>query len=382
MTRTTRVLGQLLLAVGAWALGVPLRMPPTSSRAAVHPRMGEPESTLQLARLQCPQGVDATLFSEVLLEYGALYVSVSDGDAGSDAEQPIYAVHPPGRVDPALTTKPEDALESWDELLAARKLWSNASLEVGFMADANVESILLLCSASAGLEQLPRFQIDALQPRDWVSEVQSNWPPVVLPGCLTIRFPWHTDDDVAAVSPAASGPAIPSLTLHPGMAFGTGEHSTTQLCCEELRRLLETGPLQGCTVLDYGSGSGVLSFAALHFGAAAAVGVEIDPEALVVSEQNARENGMEDRFSALLPEAEGARGASYPLVVANILAGTIVELAPLLASRVGAGGTILFSGIWGEEQTARVLAAPSFGCIDFAPPAVRDGWVLLKGVRR
>ena len=254
------------------------------STACMTPHAGDdycatsPPPVMQLAKLACPTEADAVLLSEMLLEVGALYVSLSDADAGSDAEVPLFAVHPSDAPDGAmiLTDAPEAAaadggydphlMETWDELMSARRLWANAALEVGFSADANVEAALLLCAASAEIA-LPRFTIEAVGKRDWVSEVQSNWPPVMLPGCLTIRFPWHTDADVAALGDEAP-PA--SVTLHPGMAFGTGEHATTQLCCAALL----DSELEGATVLDYGSGSGVLAFAALLFGASRAVRAE------------------------------------------------------------------------------------------------------------
>lgn len=134
-------------------------------------------------------------------------------------------------------------------------------------------------------------------------------------------------------------------------------------------------------VLDYGAGSGVLAFAALLFGASHAVAVEIDREALAISLLNARENHMEAQYEALLPEDEAKRKATYPVVVANILAGTLIELQPLLSSRVEQGGTLIMSGIWGEEQAAKVMAAYE-STIDFATPAYQDGWALLRGMRR
>jgi len=380
-------------------LGLSLMLDPPLRPAAQHFRRGYPVATadatnppLQLARLQCPSEADAVLLSEVLLEAGALYVSLEDADAGSDAEVPIFAVHPPGAPDGThvLTQTPgkavtapstsDETLESWEELMTARKLWSNAALEVGFAADADVESALLFCAATAGIKECPRFSITTVGQRDWVSEVQSNWPPVVLPGCLCIRFPWHTDADVAALALDEAPPH--EVVLHPGMAFGTGEHATTQLCCEALKRFLQGGAAQtgSATLLDYGSGSGVLAFAALLFGAEHAVGVEIDPQALVISRLNARENGLGSSFEAMLPEEESARDAAYPLVVANILAGTLIELQPLLVRRVEAGGTLLLSGIWGQAQADKVIDAFA-GEMSFGPPVTRNGWVLLQGTR-
>ena len=110
-----------------------------------------------------------------------------------------------------------------------------------------------------------------------------------------------------------------------------------------------------------------------------AVGVEIDPQALAASVRNAEENGLGDRFDAMLPDAEAAAAGDerYPLVVANILAGTLVELAPLIAARVAAGGTLLLSGIWGQEQATRVTeayAAQGFGSCE---SRATNEWTLL-----
>ena len=88
-------------------------------------------------------------------------------------------------------------------------------------------SVLTTAGLSAGEVG---YSVDDLAPKDWVVEVQSNWPPIALPGCLTIRFPWHSAEDVAAATTKGQE-ALPVITLHPGMAFGTGEHATTQLCC-------------------------------------------------------------------------------------------------------------------------------------------------------
>ena len=343
------------------------------------------EAALQLVRMQCPVGLSAHELSEALLEMGAAYVCVSDGAAGTAAEEPLFAEHKPG------STKFEYEIQTWTQLTEARQLWSNASLEVGFAPSADVEGTLLAAAAISGLSSLPRFSISALAQRDWVSDVQSSWPPIHLPGCLTIRFPWHKDADVAAARASAATAADDvELMLHPGMAFGTGEHATTQLCCLAIRRLLgDSSAFRGSSLLDYGSGSGVLAFAALRFGARRAVGVEIDPDALAVSVVNAEMNGLAADFDAFLPSAEPS--VQYDIVVANILAGTIIELRALLRARVAPGGKLLLSGIFGPEQAARVQAAftdleaavgtaegPALGLFEVV---YKDGWALLEATR-
>src|SRR5690606_29936277 len=121
------------------------------------------------------------------------------------------------------------------------------------------------------------------------------------------------------------------VRLDPGLAFGTGTHPTTALCLEWLDGL----ELRGQRVLDFGCGSGILAIAALKLGAATAVGVDNDPQAITASIDNAERNGVARRLSVYLPGAEPA--ASYPVVVANILASALDALAPILAERVEIG---------------------------------------------
>jgi len=325
-----------------------------------------------LVHMQSPASTGAMFWSEVLMESGAMCVSLSDGAFGTAEEEPIYSVHAPGSVEPEL--------ETWGQLLEARHLWSNTSMEVGFAVGTDVEATLLFAAASAGLDAPPRFRIENLMETDWVTQVQANWPPIVIPGCLLIRFPWHPLEAEIAAERQIS-PALPALTLQPGMAFGTGEHPTTQLCCEAVQAALARPELRGCDVLDYGSGSGVLAFAALLFGAARARGVEIDREAVKTSIRNADENGLGARYEALHPDDEDD-SVTYRLVVANILAGTLTQLQPLMAARVAAGGTLLLSGIWGEGQAAQVRAAYAD---DFAVDETQIGegdWCCIRLTRR
>lgn len=318
-----------------------------------------------LVRMQCPHAVDGHLWSELLVDAGALFVSLSDAHSGTDAEEAIFHAHPPGATSAELLQR------SGADCISGHltPVWSNSRLEVGFAPDVDVEATLLLAAAVAG-ESPPRFEVEVLGARDWVSQVQSNWKPVELAGCLRILFPWHEPDEAHP---------LPSLRLQPGMAFGTGEHATTQLCCRAIHSLLK-GRLSGCSaMLDYGSGSGVLGLAALLFGCERAVGVEIDPYALKVSRTNAADNGMAGRFVAVLPAAEEA--GEYELVAANILARTLIELEATLSSRVAPRGTLLLSGIWGDEQVHNVIDAFSPAFTEFAT-SWQDGWALVSARRR
>lgn len=164
------------------------------------------------------------------------------------------------------------------------------------------------------------------------------------------------------------------IDLDPGLAFGTGHHATTALCLE----WLDQAPLAGCTLIDFGCGSGILAIAALKLGAARAVAVDHDPQALEATLDNARTNGVDERLSLYEPERVPREAAD--LLVANILAGPLVELSPTLRQLTKQGGLLALSGILNHqaEMVSHAYRA------DFAlePPAERDGWVLITGQRQ
>lgn len=176
------------------------------------------------------------------------------------------------------------------------------------------------------------------------------------------------------------------LRLDPGLAFGTGTHPTTALCLEWLDTLSTAAgdarpPLQGTLMLDYGCGSGILAIAALLLGAAEAIAVDLDPQALLATRSNAALNGVDARLSTCLPEglsaALGPRRAD--ILVANILAGPLESLLPEFANRLAAGGLIALSGILVGQEHALAAAAGTWFRLD--PPALKDDWVRLSGQR-
>jgi ribosomal protein L11 methyltransferase len=171
-------------------------------------------------------------------------------------------------------------------------------------------------------------------------------------------------------------PADPDLVvvrLDPGLAFGTGTHATTALCLEWLDGL----DLAGRTVLDVGCGSGVLAIAALKLGARAAHGVDLDPQALLASRDNAQANGVSDELG-LAAALDGS--ARFDVVVANILAGALEELAPAICAALQPGAALALSGIL-EAQAGEVMACYEPWCRELST-RTRDGWVLVSGIRR
>ncbi|MCH4563769.1 50S ribosomal protein L11 methyltransferase [Halomonas sp. EGI 63088] len=218
-------------------------------------------------------------------------------------------------------------------------------------------------------EPFPEVEVELLADRDWEREWMDDFAPLRMGQRLWIVPSWHEPPEPGAVN----------LHLDPGLAFGTGTHPTTALCLEWLDGLAVAGELAGREVLDVGCGSGILAIAALKLGAASAVGTDIDPQALQASRDNAERNAIaEADFRLCYPEQLDAGG--YPVVLANILAGPLVELAATIAGHVAPGGRLALSGIL-EPQAEEVLEAYRAEGLLMDEPVVREGWVRLSGYR-
>jgi len=192
-------------------------------------------------------------------------------------------------------------------------------------------------------------------------------------GQRTWIVPWNHDlPDGADTTDAAV------VRLDPGLAFGSGTHPTTALCLQWLDSVAGEGELTDRTVLDFGCGSGILALAALKLGAARAVGVDNDPQALLATHDNAERNGVAARLSVHLPQDEPV--ATYPVVVANILASALVALADTLAARVAPGGRIALSGILaGQEDDVLARYAQDFEQLQVAR---LEDWIRITGIRQ
>ena len=283
---------------------------------------------------------EAELLSDTLMNHGALSTAIEDAHAGTAQEQPIFGE--PG--------------------MPAEAVWQQSLIVALFDADADVGTAVAAAAAEAALP-LPPYTQENLPEQDWVRLTQSQFDPIRISEHLYITPSWH---------PQPEDGGIVNLQLDPGLAFGTGSHPTTRLCLQWLEREL----LGGESVLDYGCGSGILAIAALKLGAAQASGVDIDPQALRASCDNAANNGVDARFYLpdTLPEGQ------FDVVVANILANPLRLLGDMLASRTRPGGRIALSGILEEQlQEMSLLYAQWF---DLNPPAADNGWVCISGVRK
>ena len=227
-----------------------------------------------------------------------------------------------------------------------------------FVAGADPGRALAEALARCGAPLRP-YTVRAIEDDDWVRRSQAHFAPVRV-GRLWIGASWH-----------AAPVDCTCMRLDPGLAFGTGSHASTRLVLAYLDRVVRGGE----AVLDYGCGSGVLAIAAAKLGAARIDAVDNDPIALDVTRDNARLNAVELR--AFVPEA--LPRDRYDLVVANILAQPLIELAPRLAGHARRGAGIALSGLL-ASQAEEVLRAyrPMF---DMDVTAREDDWVLLSGVR-
>ena len=277
----------------------------------------------------------AEVATEVFVGAGALSVTYQDA-----ADEPI--------LEPGLGEHP---------------VWSATRVLALFAEDSDAGRITQRLREALHDAEI-EARIERLKDRDWSSTWRETFHAMRFGARLWV------------VPTGEQSPESDAVTIHldPGLAFGTGTHITTALCLE----WLDAHPPLDREVIDYGCGSGILAIAASKLGARHVCAVDIDPQALLATRENAERNGMGPRVEALLPEALDARPVD--LVIANILANPLIDLAEALAGHVSSEGYIVLTGIL-ADQAADVMSAyrPWF---EFCEPVEREGWVLLEGVRR
>ena len=253
------------------------------------------------------ENTQAEQFGELLFENGALSVTMLDA-----ADQPIY--------EPPLNTTP---------------LWKETQLKTLFEIGTNVDELLDELQSKWG-KQLPFFDIEELEDEDWIQKGTADFHAMQFGKRLWVCPSWESEiNQQDAVI----------IQLDPGLAFGTGAHPTTSLCL----KWLDDHDLKGKTVLDFGCGTGILAIAALKLGAATAIGTDNDPQALDASKENAQNNQVD--IELYLPEKLPQN--QIDIIVANILANPLCELAPTLIGLVKPSGLLVLSGIL-HDQSAQI----------------------------
>ena len=282
----------------------------------------------------------ANAYEELLLALGSCAVTLEDG-----ADQPLF--------EPDLGSTP---------------LWDKTRITGLFDAEADLAKI------QAGLQDghqqiapslpFPPCKTEILEDKDWVREWMDNFHPMQFGQRLWVCPSWKDIPD----------PSAANLMLDPGLAFGTGTHPTTALCLE----WLDKQDCQGKLVIDYGCGSGILGIASLLLGAEKLLATDIDPQALQATQENADRNKIQTtQLELYYPDK--MPNATADILVANILAGPLVELAPTLASLVKPGGAIALSGVLQSQVNDLIKAyAPWF---TLEPVCTRDEWIRLTGTK-
>lgn len=281
----------------------------------------------------------ANELSDQLVELGALAVTFQDA-----GDQPIFE------------PKPETP-----------RLWHETQVIGLFDQDQPIDQVIHFLENQAAKGILKNFHIKHIADEDWERRCLDSFQPIQMGSRLWICPSWHTPPDPEAIN----------VTLDPGLAFGTGTHPTTALCLEWLDTHIQPEDL----VIDYGCGSGILAIAALKLGAKQVIAVDNDPQALLATRDNAERNLIDStKLITQLSDTDIILDQPCDVLVANILAQPLIELALLFANLVKSGGRIVLSGIL-NEQTEMVTKAylPWFEITDIAS---KSEWIRVCGRRK
>ena len=241
--------------------------------------------------------------------------------------------------------------------------WHNTVVMGLFDASHDMDKVIAYLQGIHPDKDKLTYKLEQLEDKDWEREWMDNFHPMKFGQRLWICPSWCDVPEPDAVN----------VMLDPGLAFGTGTHPTTALCLTWLDSL----DLAGKTIVDFGCGSGILSLAALKLGAKKVIGIDIDPQALQASLANAKRNNVEDRLELYLPKDQPKLKAD--VVVANILAGPLRELAPTIIDYVGDNALLALSGVL-EEQAEELQIIYSQWC-EMDPITVQEEWVRLSGTK-
>jgi len=252
----------------------------------------------------------------------------------------------------------------FEPLPGETRLWGDTDITGLYEADADMQAIVEVLKKSPLLADDFAYKIDQLEDKDWEREWMDNFHPMQFGERLWICPSWKPVPDENAVN----------VMLDPGLAFGTGTHPTTALCLA----WLDGQDLQDKVVLDFGCGSGILAIAALKLGAKRVIGIDIDPQAITASRDNAERNGVSEQLELYLP-ADLPEGVLADVLVANILAGPLRELSGSIEALVKPSGKLALSGILEQQAEELIETYGQWFVMDAVQ--VKEEWARLSGTK-
>ncbi len=252
----------------------------------------------------------------------------------------------------------------FEPLPGETRLWGDTDVIGLYDAETDMKAVIAQLENSPLLSAGFIHKIEQLEDKDWEREWMDNFHPMRFGQRLWICPSWRDVPDPTAVN----------VMLDPGLAFGTGTHPTTSLCLEWLDGL----DLAGKTIIDFGCGSGILAIAALKLGAANAIGIDIDPQAIQASRDNAERNNVSDKLTLYLAK-DAPKDLSADVVIANILAGPLKELASIIGELPKVGGDLGLSGVLATQAQDVLAAYADRFSID--PVAEKEEWCRITGVK-
>ncbi|HDU8647001.1 50S ribosomal protein L11 methyltransferase [Morganella morganii] len=282
-------------------------------------------------------GADAEVIGDELTETGAVSVTFQDSH-----DTPIF-----------------------EPLPGETRLWGDTDVIGLYDAETDMKAVVAQLQQHPLLGEKFVHKIEQIEDKDWEREWMDNFHPMRFGQRLWICPSWREIPDPDAVN----------VMLDPGLAFGTGTHPTTSLCLEWLDGL----DLNGKTVIDFGCGSGILAIAALKLGAKEAIGIDIDPQAIQASRDNAERNGVSDRLTLYLSDKK-PQTLSADVVVANILAGPLRELAPVIGALPQTGGLLGLSGVLATQ--AEGVADAYRDVFEIDEIAEKEEWCRITATKR
>lgn len=253
----------------------------------------------------------------------------------------------------------------FEPLPGETRLWGETDIVALYDAETDMDLVIAQLKASSVLDDNFAYKVEQLEDKDWEREWMDNFHPMKFGERLWICPSWLEIPEPDAIN----------VMLDPGLAFGTGTHATTALCLE----WLESIDLTGKTVIDFGCGSGILAIAAIKLGAAKVVGIDIDPQAITASKENATRNGVADQLELFLPQDQ-PENLVAEVVVANILAAPLRELSSIITAHVAPGGALAMSGVLDTQA----LDVASYYSENFTLDAIAEQqeWCRISGIKK